>query len=138
MGVLELTLWKKSLIVAVGFFTSVGVLTGLIPLGIFDRMVPRDPLDYAFLGLTSLLAGAYVLQRSRLEDCGGDGCAYAGGLGGFLAVACPHCNAVLVFLFGSSWLATYVDPIRPVIGGLAVTTLFGILYVRHRRTRNAD
>ncbi|WP_049889070.1 hypothetical protein [Natronolimnohabitans innermongolicus] len=120
----------KGGLAAVGFLLFTGVVTGLVPTPLFERMVPRTPLDFAFLFLTALLAGAYVAQRATLADCGGDGCAYGGAVGGFLAVACPHCNAVLVALFSSSWLATYVDPLRPLLGVLAIALFAGIIYRR--------
>ncbi len=126
----------KAAAVAAGFFLFTGVVTGLLPVGLFDRMVPRTPLDYLFLTLTSTLAGVYILQRSTVEDCGGDGCAYGGAAAGFFAVACPQCNAVLVALFGGSWLATYFDPLRPLLGVAAVALLAGILLMR-RRTKAA-
>ena len=107
-----------------------GVVTGLVQTPIFDRMVPRTSLDYGFLRVTTALAGAYAAQRTAIDDCSGDACAYGGAAGGFFAVACPHCNAILVALFGSSWLATYVDPIRPLFGLFAVALLAGILYAR--------
>ncbi|GAB6879364.1 hypothetical protein JCM17823_16380 [Halorubrum gandharaense] len=120
--------------VAGAFFVIVGVVTGFLPTPIFDRMVPRSGLDFVFLALTSVLAGAYAAQRAVLADQPGDACAYAGGGAGFLAVACPHCNVLLVALFSGSWLATYVDPIRPLFGLLAVALLAGIVYRRHART----
>ena len=122
----------KGTAVAAGFFLFTGVVTGLVPTSVFERMVPRSPLDYTFLVLTSLLAGVYVVQRERLTECSGDGCAYGGAAAGFLAVACPHCNAILVALFGTSWLATYVDPLRPLVGLLAVGLLAGIVALRAR------
>jgi len=116
--------------VASGFLLFTGVITGLLPTPLFERMVPRSSLDYLFLVLTAALAGVYVVQRSTLEDCGTDRCAYAGGIGGFLAVACPHCNAILLALFSTSWLATYVDPLRPLFGLAAVALLAGVIYSR--------
>ncbi|WP_394743392.1 hypothetical protein [Natronococcus roseus] len=124
---------RNGLLVGGAFFAVTGVVTGLVPTPIFERMVPRTPLDYGFLLLTTALAGAYAAQRTAIDDCSGDACGYAGAAGGFFAVACPHCNAVLVALFGSSWLATYVDPIRPLFGLVAVALLAGILYARRGR-----
>ena len=115
---------------AVGFVVLTGVVTGLLPTPLFERMVPKTALDYTFLAVTAVLVGAYVTQRSMQPDCDGDACAYGGAAGGFLAVACPHCNAILVALFSSSWLATYVDPVRPLFGLLAVGLLAGVIYRR--------
>ncbi|RQH03147.1 hypothetical protein [Natrarchaeobius oligotrophus] len=120
----------KGCLVAAGFFLGTGVVTGLVPTPLFDRMVSRSLLDYAFLSLTSVLAGVYVVQRSSLAECSGDRCAYGGGVAGFFAVACPHCNAILVSLFSATWLATYVDPIRPVVGLVAVALFVGVIASR--------
>ncbi|AXR78187.1 hypothetical protein [Natrarchaeobaculum sulfurireducens] len=115
---------------AAGFVVVTGVVTGLLPTPLFERMVPRTALDYTFFAVTAVLVGVYVTQRSMQPDCDGDACAYGGAAGGFLAVACPHCNAILVALFSSSWLATYVDPVRPLVGLLAVGLLAGVIYRR--------
>ena len=120
----------KGALAAAGFALLTGVVTGLIQTPLFDRMVPRTAIDYALLSLTAVLLGAYVTQRAMLDNCGGDSCAYGGAAGGFVAVACPHCNAVLVALFSASWLATYVDPIRPLLGLVGVALLAGIIYRR--------
>lgn len=120
----------KGILASSAFFLVTGVVTGLVPTPVFERMVPRTPLDYTFLVLTSFLAGVYVVQRATTADCSGDRCAYGGAVGGFLAVACPHCNAILVALFSTSWLATYVDPIRPLFGLAAVVLFVGVIYRR--------
>lgn len=120
----------KGGLAAGGFLLVTGVVTGLVPTPIFERMVPRTALDFLFLVTTAVLAGVYVVQRSTLEDCSGDSCAYGGAVSGFLAVACPHCNAILVALFSTSWLAAYVDPLRPLFGLLAVGLFAGVIYRR--------
>lgn len=119
--------------VGAGVFVLFGIVTGLVPNPLYVRMVPRTPTDYAFLTLTSVLAAAYVIQRSTLPECDGDACAYAGAVGGFLAVGCPTCNALLLALFSSSALMTYFDPLRPLFGVLAVALLGGVIVQRHRR-----
>lgn len=123
----------KALAAALGVFVLFGVVTGLVPNPLYVRMVPRTPVDYAFLVTTSALVGVYVYQRSTLEECDGDACAYAGAAGGFLAVGCPTCNALLLAAFSSSALMTYLDPLRPVFGLLAVVSLGGVVFLRHRR-----
>ncbi|WP_255193261.1 hypothetical protein [Natronobeatus ordinarius] len=133
---------------AVGVFSLFGLVTGLIPNPLYVRMVSRTPTDYLFLTLTALLAGVYVTQRlttevacTQPEDAGGrfdggstDRWAFGGLVGGFLAVGCPVCNAVLLALFSSSMLMTYFDPLRPLLGLLSVALLAGLISVRHRRT----
>jgi hypothetical protein len=132
-------------VVGVGVFLLIGLVTGLVPNSFYVRMVPRTPVDYLFLTVTSLLAAVYAAQRlatelpaTRLEDDDRSGSedrwAMGGMIGGFLAVGCPTCNVFLLALFGSSALTTYFDPLRPVLGVLAVVILTGLIYVRHRRT----
>ena len=132
MGALQPRVYK-GIAAGIGVFVLFGVVTGLVPNPLYVRMVPRTPVDYAFLVVTSVLVAAYVIQRSSLEECDGDKCAYAGAAGGFLAVSCPTCNALLLALFSSSALMTYFDPLRPLFGLLAVAILGGVVYRRHRR-----
>ncbi|TYL37399.1 hypothetical protein CV102_17450 [Natronococcus pandeyae] len=68
------------------------------------------------------------------DEAHSDRLAFGGLIGGFLAVSCPVCNAILLALFGSSALMTYVDPLRPLLGVVSVTLLVGLIYVRHRRS----
>jgi hypothetical protein len=101
-------------------------------------MVTRAGVDYVFLVLTSVLAGVYVTRRASSGPCDADGgnadrWAFGGLAGGYLAVACPVCNVVLVSAFGSSALMTYFDPYRPVVGAVSVAVL--AVYVQRRRTR---
>lgn len=119
----------RGLLASAGVFVLFGFVSALVPNPFFVRMVDATALDYVLLVLTSALVGAYVVQRPGLEDCT-DRCAYGGAAGGFLAVACPTCNALLVAAVGSSALMTYFDPLRPLLGALAVALLAGVIYVR--------
>ncbi|SEP05751.1 hypothetical protein SAMN04487948_11259 [Halogranum amylolyticum] len=120
--------------VAVGLFVLFGVVTGLIPNPVYVRMVPRTPLDYLYLTTTSVFAGAFVAQRPVTVGSGDDRFAAGGVVGGFLAFGCPICNVVLLTLFGSSALMTYLEPYRPLLGAVTTVFLAGLLYYRHRRT----
>ncbi|MFC6837807.1 hypothetical protein [Halomarina ordinaria] len=124
----------KATIVAVGAFIVFGVVTALIPNPFYIRKVPRTPLDYLFLSLTSGLLGVYVAQRSNSVDQNDSRFAVLGSAGGFLAFGCPICNAFLLALFSSSALMTYLDPLRPVLGVVSVVLLGGLVYVRYSRT----
>ena len=119
--------------VSVGAFALFGVVTGLIPNGLYVRMVPRTPLDYLFLVLTAGFLGVYTLQRPGEERDDGTKAA-ASTVVGFLAFGCPICNAVLLALFSSSALMTYLDPLRPLLGAVSVLLFGGLLYVRSRRS----
>lgn len=125
---------------AAWIFALFGIVTGLIENPLYVRMVPKTPVDYLFLTATAILAGVYVTQRLATEvpgsadGAGEDRWAIGGLVGGFLAVSCPICNALLLALFSSSALLTYFDLLRPVLGLLSMAMLGGLLYVRHRRT----
>ncbi|MFC7081154.1 hypothetical protein [Halorussus caseinilyticus] len=120
----------KGLAVSAGAFVLFGVVTGLIPNDFYVRMVSRTPLDYLFLTLTAGLLGVYSVQRVPEGRGSDDGVAALGTVGGILAFGCPVCNAVLLAAFSSSALMTYFDPLRPVVGVVAVVVLGGLVYYR--------
>ena len=120
--------------VSAATFVCFGVVTGLIPNPLYVRMVPRTGLDYLFLTLTAAFLGAYTYQRTAVSHSGDDATATAGAVVGILAFGCPICNAVLLALFSSSALMTYLDPLRPALGAVSVALFGGLLYARSRRT----
>jgi hypothetical protein len=124
--------WLTALAVGVGSFALFGVVTGLVPNPIYTRMVPRTTLDYLFLTVTAGFLAVFTLQRTahRTSD---DGAATAGAALGLLAFGCPICNALLLALFSSSALLTYLDPLRPVLGAASVLLFGGLVYARSRR-----
>lgn len=119
--------------VGLGSFVLFGVVTGLVPNPLYVRMVPRTPLDYLFLALTSSFLAFYAFQR--VDGRRRDGTtATASATLGFLAFGCPICNVILLALFSSSALMTYVDPLRPLLGVVSVALFAGLLYTRWRRS----
>lgn len=122
----------KALAVGLGSFVLFGAVTGLLENPVYVRMVPRTALDYLFLALTAAFLGAYTYQRAPAVR-GDDGAATAGAALGVLAFGCPVCNALLLALFSSSALMTYVDPLRPVLGVASLGLFAGLLWVRARR-----
>ncbi len=43
-----------------------------------------------------------------------------GGVLGFIGVACPVCNKILLLLFGGELLLTYFEPVRIYVAALGV------------------
>ena len=129
---------RRRLLLALGVSTTTfvlfGVVTGLIPNPVYVRMVPRTGLDYLFLTLTAVALGAYTYQRTGVASSSDDVTATAGTVVGILAFGCPICNAILLALFSSSALMTYLNPLRPVLGAVSVALFGGLLYARSRRT----
>jgi len=108
------------LLAAVAIFISFGTVTALWPNPFFIRMTPTSGIEAPLLGVEAALGGLYLGIRRRscaLPSAG------AGGLLTFLGVACPICNKLLVALFGSGLLLTYLEPYRLYLGmaGLALT-----------------
>jgi len=111
-----------------------GIVTVLIPNSFFVRMTPITSLDYIFLLSSSLPLGAYTgvhyYKKNNVQKC--NVAVATGGIGSFLAFACPVCNKLLVFLFGATALMTYFEPYRPVLGVVSNGLLVGALWWRLR------
>lgn len=114
------------------FFVVSGIVTVLLPNQFFTRMTPIHTLDYVFLVSSSILLGAYVgvhyYKKNTVKKC--TTIASVGGVGSFLAFACPVCNKLLVFVFGATALITYFEPYRPLLGFLSTGLLGFALYWR--------
>ena len=80
-------------------------------------MTPAGDLEVVLLGLLSLLLGAYVAIRRPFCSVKAVG---VGGVLGFVGVACPVCNQVLLLLFGGDLLLTYFEPVRIYVAGAGV------------------
>lgn len=108
--------------VAAAMFVLLGTVAALWSNPFFTRMTPAGGLEIAMLFLQSVLAGVYVaLPKS---PCGRR-TAGAGAIIGFLGIACPVCNKLLVFLIGSALLLEYFEPVRlyVALGGALLLAL---------------
>lgn len=110
-----------SLVFAVVGFVAIGTLTALWQNTLFTRMTPTAGYEYALLAAQSLLGGLYFGVRTpacALKTAG------SGGILGFLGVACPVCNKLLLAVFGSGLLLSYFEPVRLYVGLLGTVILF--------------
>ena len=90
-------------------FLALGTAAALWENPLFVRMTPAGGLEIAALAALSLLLGVYVAVRRpacSLKTAG------LGGVLGFVGVACPVCNKLLVLLVGGELLLTYFEPVR--------------------------
>jgi hypothetical protein len=95
--------------VAAAMFAGLGTVAALWENPLFMRMTPTGGFEITLLLLLSGLAGIYVgLPRT---DCG-TRTAGTGSVIGFLGIACPVCNKILLLLFGSALLLEYYEPVR--------------------------
>lgn len=107
---------------AVAMFGLLGTVAALWSNPFFMRMTPTSGFEIGLLLLQSILVGTYVgIERVACPTK----TAGIGGVLGFLGVACPVCNKVLVALFGTGALLTYFEPIRlyVALAGVALSAL---------------
>ena len=122
--------WVAGALVAVGMFAAIGTVSALWSNPFFMRMTPVGGWEVALLVALSVLAGLYVaLRRAACSNYS----ATWGGVLGFLGVACPVCNKLLLLLFGSELLLAYFEPVRLYVAGAGVAILaFALLHELHR------
>ncbi len=107
----------KGLAVALGSFAGLGTIAALWQNPLFVRMTPAGDLEVMVLGLLSVLLGTYVAIRRPFCSVKTVG---VGGVLGFIGVACPVCNQILLLLFGGDLLLTYFEPVRIYVAGVGV------------------
>lgn len=98
---------------AVGLFIVLGTLAALWRNPLFVRMTPTSGFEIALLAVQAVLGGLYLGLKGRACAPRAAG---AGGALGFLGIACPVCNKLLLLAFGSALLLEYVEPIRLYAG----------------------
>lgn len=105
--------------VAAAMFAGLGTVAALWENPLFMRMTPTGGFEITLLLLLSALAGLYVGLPQA--ECG-KRTAGTGGVIGFLGIACPVCNKILVLLFGGALLLEYYEPVRLylALGGVAL------------------
>ena len=114
---LSLSRTLKGLAVALGCFVALGTVAALWENPLFVRMTPAGDIEVVLLGLLSVLLGTYVATRRPF--CSAK-TASVGGVLGFIGVACPVCNKVLLLLFGGDLLLTYFEPVRVYVAAVGV------------------
>jgi len=110
----------KGVAVSLVAFGMLGTVAALWENPLFIRMTPVGGWEIGLLGLLSLLLGVYMVVRRPACSLRAAG---VGGTLGFLGVACPVCNKLLLLAFGADVLLTYYEPARLYV------TLAGIVFV---------
>lgn len=106
-------------------FVLLGTVSALWANPFFVRMTPAGVWEIATLSLLSLLAGVFVAIRRPACSVRTAG---AGGVFGFLGIACPVCNKILLLLFGGEILLTYFEPVRIYVAAAgAIILLIAVL-----------
>ena len=105
--------------IAVATFALLGTVSAVWPNPFFMRMTPTAGFEIVILSAQSVLVGLYMAIQA--PACASR-VAGAGSVLGFLGVACPVCNKLLVLAFGPALLLQYFEPVRLYVGvlGLAI------------------
>lgn len=107
----------KGIAVAIASFAALGTVSALWDNAFFVRMTPAGGWEIGLLAALSLLLGTYVAIRRPACSVKTAG---VGGVLGFVGVACPVCNKVLLLLFGGDLLLTYFEPVRVYVAASGV------------------
>lgn len=103
----------RSAAISSGMFVLLGTVAALWSNPFFMRMSPTSGFETAVLAAQAVLAGLYLgISRPRCASK----TAGVGGVLGFLGVACPVCNKLLLWTFGSALLLEYFEPVRIYVG----------------------
>lgn len=129
---------RRQWLVALTSATAVALVTGLptdlVPNPFYRRMTPILWWNYPVWAATAVLAGlvtaTYVRRQPGRPVAGA---AASGGLLSFLAVGCPVCNKVVVWLIGISGALSFFAPIQPYLGVAGLALLAVSLIVRLRQ-----
>ncbi len=114
----------KGVAVAIASFAVLGTISALWDNPLFVRMTPTGAWEVGLLTMLSILLGVYVVVRRPFCSIK---TASAGGVLGFLGVACPVCNKVLVLLFGGELLLAYFEPVRVYVAAMGVITVLAVV-----------
>ncbi len=106
-----------AILLAVGSFIVLSTVAALWENPLFVRMTPAGGLEVGLLAALSVLLGPYVVVKRPACSINAAG---AGTVLGFLGIACPVCNQILLLIFGGELLLTYFEPLRIYVAAAGV------------------
>ncbi len=124
----------KGAAVAAASFLLLGTVAALWENPVFIRMTPAGNLEIILLGAMSVLLGAYVAVRRPACSIRTAG---TGSVLGFIGVACPVCNKLLLLIFGGELLLTYFEPVRIYVAAAGTLIVAVAVWIEWTRRREA-
>ena len=125
--------WLAAALAAAVTGLLTGLPTDLVPNPFFVRMTPILWWNYPVWAASALLAGLVTATYVRRPPAGtAAGAAASGGLLSFLAVGCPICNKLVVWLIGIGGALSFFAPLQPYLATAGLALLVGSLAVRLR------
>jgi len=113
-------------------FAAIGTVAALWQNPFFVRMTPTAGPEISFLVVQAFLIGVYVVIRR--PACSSKGVT-AGSVVSFLGLACPVCNKILLYAFGTELLMTYFEPVRIYVAALGVVLTLALVVWEWRRVQ---
>ncbi len=124
----------KGVAAAVASFLLLGTVSALWQNPVFIRMVPAGNTEIILLAALSALFGIYVaVRRASCSNL----TAGTGGVLGFVGVACPVCNQILLLVFGANILLSYYEPIRIYVAAAGVLIMMAAVWTQLARRKDA-
>lgn len=122
--------WSVALLGALFTVFMIGIPAALIENPIFGRQIAARPQDYVIWGISAALGGLIIGTFALTRASAGQRRAAAGGMLSVVAIGCPVCNQVAVFLLGTSGALNLFGPTQLYIGMVSLILLFWTLLVR--------
>ena len=110
----------KALAIALVSFAALGTVSAIWENPFFVRMTPVGTWEFPTLIVLSTLTGVFAAVRRPVCSLNQVG---TSNIAGFLGIACPTCNKILMLIFGGEALMRWFDPIRPLISVLGLAIL---------------
>ncbi|MEP4527382.1 MAG: hypothetical protein ABJ050_08575 [Paracoccaceae bacterium] len=122
--------WIKGVITSLFSFATVGTVAAVWDNPFFVRMTPAGEWEIVLLAILSALIGLYLAIRQT--SCGTQRMT-VGGIVGFVGIACPTCNKILLLIFGGEILLAYYEPIRIYVAAVGVFVVAAVVLAELRR-----
>lgn len=122
----------KGSLLAILIFAAFGTISALWQNPFFIRMTPTTGFEISLLAIQAILFGIYF---SIPTDYCSTKTLSTGGVMGFLGVACPVCNKILLYLFGAELLLAYLEPARIYLAAIGTLIVGMALYIKLEKRR---